>query len=144
MSTRTEAAGVGTGGLIKSNQTSSDNTLAFPVGPGTITYKKPNRPQALTTTNNKKNDATINSSTGSTQVAGGGAILKTNNTSAENPLLQTNGSFVRLFIYLFYFIFFYLSIQFLFIYFFLTFRFRFVRESNVRWSVVEQSNQQQQ
>lgn len=106
MASRAEPAGVGSGILLKSNQTSSDNTLAFPVGPGSLTYKKPNHLIAHNTNKNNSSSSSSSSSkttnfdsnTGSTQVAGGGTILKSNNTSNDNPLtsqqqpISLNGS----------------------------------------------------
>lgn len=76
------AAGVGGGGVLKVNTTSSDNTLAFPIPPKPAnsnskdySYSKP-----LQAKNVNPNDV------GNTQVAGGGSILKSNYTSSENPL----------------------------------------------------------
>ena len=77
------AAGVGGGGVLKVNTTSSDNTLAFPIPPkpansnskDNYSYSKP-----LQAKNVNPNDV------GNTQVAGGGSILKSNYTSSENPL----------------------------------------------------------
>lgn len=76
------AAGVGGGGVLKVNTTSSDNTLAFPIAPKPAnsnskdySYSKP-----LQAKNVNPNDV------GNTQVAGGGSILKSNYTSSENPL----------------------------------------------------------
>lgn len=99
-----EAAGVGGGGIIKSNQTSTDNTLAYPIGPNSITYKKsqPNI-KSINNKSNNNNNSKFDSKVGNTQVAGGGSILKSNNTSVDNPLsnntnnnhsINLNGSFI--------------------------------------------------
>lgn len=69
--------GGGGGGILKSNATSADNTLAYPIPPGTYTYSKPKNTNELKRVDDLK---------ATTQVAGGGAILKSNFTSNENPL----------------------------------------------------------